>query len=40
MIGMVCEMLAYYSEDTTIPAYYDLCSARNSRATPTRKMLD
>ena len=24
MIGKVCEMLAYYSSDTTIPAYYNL----------------
>lgn len=24
MVGKACELLAFYSEDTTIPAYYDL----------------
>lgn len=41
MIGMVCEMLAYYSEDTTIPAYYDLLLGEKfARDADSKEMLE
>ena len=41
MIGSACEMLAYYSSDTTIPAYYDvLLGDKLSRDPESREMLE
>lgn len=41
MIGSVCEMLAYYSEDTTIPAYYDLLLGEKfARDNDSKEMLE
>ncbi len=41
MVGKVCEMLAFYSEDTTIPAYYDLMLGEKlSRDEDSKEMLE
>ncbi len=41
MIGKVCEMLAYYSNETTIPAYYDiLLGQKLARDEDSRDMLE
>ncbi|MBO5219252.1 MAG: hypothetical protein J6C52_07475, partial [Clostridia bacterium] len=41
MVGEVCEMLAYYSGDTTIPAYYDLMLGEKlARDTESKEMLE
>ena len=41
MIGKVCEMLAYYSNDTTIPAYYDvLLGDKFARDDDSKEMLE
>ena len=41
MVGKVCEMLAFYSADTTIPAYYDVVLGEKlARDDDSRKMLD
>ena len=41
MIGEVCEMLAFYSADTTLPAYYDVVLGEKlARDDDSRKILD
>jgi len=41
MVGEVCEMLAYYSGDTTIPAYYDLMLGEKlARDAESKEMLE
>ncbi len=41
MVGKVCEMLAYYSGETTVPAYYDiLLGQKLARDEDSREMLE